>query len=171
MSVELEGQPSQALVTSLAESLPEGVSPDLILVGVGPGSFSGIRSAIATAKGMARGWQADIRPVLSTHAIGRTHAEVSFLGIFTDARRGQLFMTVYEKGEMTRPPSLIPATELEAALSKCSLAVTTDGLPGVPEAANPQARDLVAWALANEVEDSLPLEPVYLHPPMPEVTA
>jgi tRNA threonylcarbamoyladenosine biosynthesis protein TsaB len=168
ISRDVEGQPSQALVSSLAESLPPEARPDLILVGVGPGSFSGIRAAIATALGLAQGWGAEVRPVLSTHAIGFSRPEVSFLGIFTDARREQLFFTAYERGVMTRPPSLITAEELEATLSKCSLAVSTDGLTGVPERVVPKATDLVAWFLANEMDEELPLEPVYLHPPMPE---
>lgn len=171
ISQDLEGQPSQALVASLKASLPAGVRPETIYIGVGPGSFSGIRAAIATALGLARGWGSDIRPVLSTHAIGWAYPEVSFLGICADARRGQIFFTAYELGQMTRPPTLVAAEDIEATLCKCTLAVSTDGLEGVPERVCPKARDLVAFALKNGTDSGLPLEPVYLHPPMPEGAA
>ena len=48
---------SERLVPMIAELL-DGRTADRILVGVGPGSFTGIRVAIAAAHGLAIGWDA-----------------------------------------------------------------------------------------------------------------
>jgi tRNA threonylcarbamoyl adenosine modification protein YeaZ len=50
---------SERLVPMIAELL-DGRSPDRVLVGVGPGSFTGIRVAIAAAHGLAIGWDAEL---------------------------------------------------------------------------------------------------------------
>src|SRR5207237_3257460 len=50
---------SERLVPTLAELL-DGRTADRILVGVGPGSFTGIRVGIAAAHGLAIGWGAEL---------------------------------------------------------------------------------------------------------------
>jgi len=62
---------SERLVPMLAELL-EGRAADSILVGVGPGSFTGIRVGIAAAHGLAIGWGAELAGMssLSLHAVG-----------------------------------------------------------------------------------------------------
>ncbi|MGH6658946.1 MAG: tRNA (adenosine(37)-N6)-threonylcarbamoyltransferase complex dimerization subunit type 1 TsaB, partial [Sphingomicrobium sp.] len=50
---------SERLVPMLEEML-EGRRPDSILVGIGPGSFTGIRVGVAAAHGLAIGWLAPI---------------------------------------------------------------------------------------------------------------
>src|SRR3982751_3316744 len=50
---------SERLVPMLDELL-EGRKADRILVGVGPGSFTGIRVGVAAAHGLAIGWDAEL---------------------------------------------------------------------------------------------------------------
>ena len=50
---------SERLVPMIAEML-DGRTADRILVGVGPGSFTGIRVGIAAAHGLAIGWGAEL---------------------------------------------------------------------------------------------------------------
>ncbi len=62
---------SERLVPMLAELL-DGRKANRILVGVGPGSFTGIRVGIAAAHGLAIGWNAELTGMSSLflHAVG-----------------------------------------------------------------------------------------------------
>jgi tRNA threonylcarbamoyladenosine biosynthesis protein TsaB len=53
---ELIGRGHAERLVPMIEELLEGRTPSKILVGVGPGSFTGIRVAIAAAHGLAIGW-------------------------------------------------------------------------------------------------------------------
>lgn len=55
---------SERLVPMIAELL-DGRAPQRILVGVGPGSFTGIRVGIAAAHGLAIGWGAELQGMSS----------------------------------------------------------------------------------------------------------
>jgi len=162
------GRASADLILSLNSSkhcMPQ-LRPEKILIGVGPGSFSGIRVGIATAQGLAQVWGSQLVPVRSSSAQAWKHRHVSFLGIFADAKRSHYFFTAYENGLLTRESHLIRQDELEAYLSKCSLALSPDPLPGVPTQEVPEAADLGHYYLAHGAEPQLTLEPLYLHPPL-----
>ena len=122
----LSGTVAACLVPSLQKDLPDPPRPDQILVGVGPGSFSGIRSAIASAEGMAAIWRCPVLPLRSTGSIAWQFPQASLLGIFSDARRGDIFATFYASGKLERPTAVHPASDLPQLLSRCTLAVTTD---------------------------------------------
>jgi tRNA threonylcarbamoyl adenosine modification protein YeaZ len=158
-----QARASGGLFASLAGGMPQGAVPDRILVGVGPGSFSGVRVAVAAAQGLARVWQCPVEGVRSTHAVARVLPEVSFLGVFADAKRGQIFFTGYEHGRMTQASRLIPADALEAHRASCSRAVACGPLPGVPECVLPTAAELGRFWHQGTSEPGLPLEPIYLH--------
>ncbi len=166
-SAELE-ETDGRISTSLHQSLRNGAvnwkTVRQILVGVGPGSFAGIRTALATAQGIGRACSAVLLPVRSVDAVGVSHPKVSYLGVFTEARRDSFFFTAYQSGQRVRESVVAPKSELGTYLSKCSLAVSTDGLEGVPERVIPRAKDLYASWLAHGMEEGLKLEPVYLHP-------
>lgn len=65
---------AERLAPMLAELL-DGRSADTILVGVGPGSFTGIRVGIAAAHGLAIGWHAELLG-LSSLAVLAASAEI-----------------------------------------------------------------------------------------------
>ena len=109
---------SERLVPMIAELL-DGRTAERILVGVGPGSFTGIRVGIAAAHGLAIGWDAELSgmPSLGLIAAGRELA-VAVIG-----GHGELF--VQEFGASGEPVSdlrnLLPASA--AAVTKASLVV------------------------------------------------
>jgi len=164
VSGKLAGTVAASLIPSLHEKLCDPPRPDQILVGVGPGSFSGIRSAIASAEGMAAVWHCPVLPVRSTGSIAWQFPQTTLLGIFSDARRGDIFATFYASGKLDRPTAVHPASELPRLLARCTLAVTSDGLPGVPQTALPEATALAAYLHAHGLEPGLALEPIHLRP-------
>ena len=163
-SGQLTGTVAASLIPSFQKDLRDPGRPDQILIGVGPGSFSGIRSAIASAQGLAAVWHCPVLPVRSTGSIAWQFPEATLLGVFSDARRGDVFATFYASGKLERPTAVHPASELPRLLSRCTLAVTTDNLPGVAQTAHPAATSLAAYLHAHGLEPGLPLEPIHLRP-------
>ena len=155
---------ASSLIPSLQNNLPLSSPADQILVGVGPGSFSGIRAAIASAQGIAASWSCPVLPIRSTHAIAQQFPEVTHLGIFSDARRGDVFATFYDHGKLCRPTTVHPMSHLPELLSRCTLAVTPDGLADVPKIAHPSALHLLASLVSSPLEPDLPLAPLHLRP-------
>lgn len=77
-----------------------GVVPDLIAVGLGPGSFTGIRAGIAASRGLALPRQTPIKGVSSFDALALTAlplmpADATALCVLTDARRGEVSSALY----------------------------------------------------------------------------
>ena len=159
-----EGTVTASLIPSLRQAFPKNIKPDQILVGVGPGSFSGIRAAIASAEGMATIWRCPVLPIRSTGSIAWRYSEVSSLGVFSDARRGDFFATFYSHGKIEHPTTVHPVNKLAELLTRCSLAVTTDSLPGIDRKEKPDALNLDAYLHAHGLEPGLTLEPIHLRP-------
>lgn len=67
-----------------------------IAIGIGPGSFTGLRVSLAFAKGMARGLSIPILPVSSLRIIAaNVRHDVERIGVITHARRGQVHFAVH----------------------------------------------------------------------------
>jgi tRNA threonylcarbamoyladenosine biosynthesis protein TsaB len=76
---------------------------DLIAVGLGPGSFTGLRVGLATAKGLALATGIPVRGISSLAVLARAaleHAELALIAI--DAGRGELFGGAY-RGRAGQP--------------------------------------------------------------------
>jgi len=77
-----------------------GFVPDLIAVGLGPGSFTGIRAGIAAARGLALPTQTPIKGVSSFDVLALTAlplmpADATALCVLADARRGEVYSALY----------------------------------------------------------------------------
>jgi tRNA threonylcarbamoyladenosine biosynthesis protein TsaB len=71
---------------------------EAIAVGVGPGRFTGLRIGIATARTLASANELPLRPVSSLAALAAGIEGDSALALI-DAKRGELFAALYERGE------------------------------------------------------------------------
>jgi tRNA threonylcarbamoyladenosine biosynthesis protein TsaB len=86
---------------------------EAIAVGVGPGTFTGLRIGIATARALARASGLPLRPVSSLAALAESIDGDLRLPLI-DARRGELFGALHDAaGEVVWPP-FVAAPELVA---------------------------------------------------------
>jgi tRNA threonylcarbamoyladenosine biosynthesis protein TsaB len=138
-----------------------------IIVGIGPGSFSGIRVSLAAAQGIALVQGVPVVGISSAYSVAWQHRNVTRLGVFADAKRGEIFCTAFKQGELERETYLIPASEIEDHASQFTLAVSAEPLPGIAQRVHPRAGDLLALpeTLPGWVTGQ-PLEPIYLRGPV-----
>ena len=84
---------------------------DAIGVGVGPGSFTGLRIGVTTARALAVAAGAELRPVSSLKALAAGIDAPVRLPLI-DAKRGELFGALYEGGEERWAPFAAEPSEL-----------------------------------------------------------
>jgi tRNA threonylcarbamoyladenosine biosynthesis protein TsaB len=86
---------AERLVPMIAELLA-GRTPDRILVGVGPGSFTGIRVAIAAAHGLSIGWDADLAGMSSLALIAAGIEPGRDVAVALAGGHGELFVQQFK---------------------------------------------------------------------------
>jgi tRNA threonylcarbamoyladenosine biosynthesis protein TsaB len=158
-----------------------------LAVGVGPGSFTGVRVAIATARALGLSRGLPLSGICTLDPIGRAIGEVAAgsprLAVL-DARRGEVFSALYSaSGERLWGPMVSSAEELAERVGALAVPPLAAG-PGavrfrrqladrdveIPEDADPlhriAARHICALAAAGaDAADSDPVVPIYLRPP------
>lgn len=158
-----------------------------IAVGLGPGSFVGIRIGLATAHGLAASTGLAVTGVCTLDALGRGMGEAAdtarCLLAVLDARRGETFAALYSSaGERLWEPFVSPPTVLAdrvAGLPEAPLAAGSGAVrfrqelasrgADVPDDADPvhrvAARHVCALAETGTNGDGGRLDPIYLRPP------
>lgn len=142
-------------------------SPDAIVVGLGPGSYAGVRIAIATAVGLRVASEAKLCGIPSICAI---ETEARNYRVIGDARRDSFFFGRVSDGRLVEGPSLYSCVELEDKIRESTLPVyVSEPLSQFPMAtlAYPSARRLAELIReqVSEMPDSESLEPIYLREP------
>ena len=102
-----------ALFGALEELLREATTIRRVVVGVGPGSYNGIRSAIATAWGIATARNIPLVGISSV--LGLDDGEYFAVG---DARRQQYFLAQVGRGTFITEPRLLTRDQVETELQK-----------------------------------------------------
>jgi tRNA threonylcarbamoyl adenosine modification protein YeaZ len=94
---------SERLVPILNELL-QGRRADRILVGVGPGSFTGIRVGLAAAHGLAIGWDAELCGMSSLALLAASSPTDAVVGAAMIGGHGELFVQQFD-GRTLEPQS------------------------------------------------------------------
>ncbi len=108
-SKQSRGAPSELLLPTLDEVLrAAGLRPEeieAVAVSVGPGSFSGLRVAVATVKGLIFGRDCPVAAVSTLAALARAGGRVEGgVVALLDAQRGEVFAGAFDaRGEGSRP--------------------------------------------------------------------
>lgn len=97
----------------------QGPRLDAIVVGVGPGPFTGLRSGIAVARTLGFAWQVPLFGAMSLDAVawdvlhaGRVRGKSDFI-VATDARRKEVYWARYTAaGDLQQGPEVGPAAGL-----------------------------------------------------------
>jgi len=168
----------------LAEAEIEARDLDLIAATVGPGSFTGVRIAIAAARGLALVTEASVFGTDSLTVMARAArlagaAPKAPFAIAVDARRGMLYLGIYDVDLHKLDGPLLVAPDEAIALLPATLRLAAgNGAQALAEAASasgrtietmlptlqPSAAALAEIALASS-ETSGILRPLYLRPP------
>src|SRR5689334_16944529 len=95
-SDELIGRGHSERLVPMLDELLEGRRADRILVGVGPGSFTGIRVAIAAAHGLAIGWNADLSGMSSLALLAVGSSTKNEVAAAIVGGHGELFVQQFD---------------------------------------------------------------------------
>jgi tRNA threonylcarbamoyladenosine biosynthesis protein TsaB len=139
-------------------------APEEIVVGLGPGSYAGVRIAIATAIGLRTAVGAKLVGLPSICALEVEARDYCVIG---DARRQSFFFARVSDGGLIEGPILVTAAELKTMISEATSPIyASELLPQFPLAklAYPSASKLAGLARA-EIDNTRSLEPIYLREP------
>jgi len=158
---------AERLVPMIAQML-DGRTATHILVGVGPGSFTGIRVGIAAAHGLAIGWGAKVAGMSSLALIAASVGDDGPLAVAVRGGHGELFVQQFERLATPSPlMNLLPAAA--AAAIDATLVVGSGAAELVEARGSGQSRD--AWPSAADALTlpadlrSLPPRPLYARAP------
>ena len=160
---------AEQLVPMIAE-LMDGGRADRVLVGVGPGSFTGIRVAIAAAHGLAIGWNAELRGMSSLALIAAGAVARGDVAVAIRGGHGELFVQQFDAASLEPSSALLNLPPEEAARATTAALVIGSGARQLIDARGwGEARE--AWPSAAdalrlpEQQRSLSPKPVYARAP------
>jgi tRNA threonylcarbamoyladenosine biosynthesis protein TsaB len=152
---------SSELFAVIERALAPDLRPGRIAVGLGPGSYAGVRIAIAAAIGLSVATGAELIGLPSVAAL----AEGEYLAL-GDARRGAYAFSHVRDGEIIEGPMLQTREEIDARLGRLPAYSSEElGLTGV-EIRFPCVERLGRLAAAGRaIAARGALEPIYLREP------
>ena len=126
---------------------------DRIVVSQGPGSYTGLRMAVATAKTLAHTLKIELVGVSSLLALVPEQVEGLVIPVM-DARRNNVYAGFYQSGQAVRPEAHLPLAEVLEIAGVADQPVTFVGETAV---------------FAEQIEAALPQAAI--HPTLPDASA
>jgi tRNA threonylcarbamoyl adenosine modification protein YeaZ len=165
---------AEVLTPHIMECLGEaGLAPtdlDAVVVGIGPGPFTGLRVGMATGAAFGDALGRPVYGVCSLDAIAADTADDRDLLVVTDARRREVYWARYSGGArvagpgVDKPADLEPQPSVVVAGSEAHVSLFDLPVVGPP---SPSPAGLVAVAAADLLAgaEPKPLVPLYLRRP------
>ena len=146
---ELIGRGHAERLVPMIADLMDGHRAEQILVGVGPGSFTGIRVAIAAAQGLAIGWDAELAGISSLALLAASTSGDGPVVAVVSGGHGELFFQDFD-GSTLKALSVICSLSPEQAASRTSapLAVGSGAAALIAARGWGEARE--AWPAASQ---------------------
>ena len=134
-------------------------------VGIGPGSFAGIRFTLALVKGICAVTGAKARGVPSSFAIAVALGKTGSVCVVQDARCGKVYASTYVCGEKCSPAGQPLMLEAGQPLPPCDFVCSPEGIAG-ETTAQPCAKYLSSASVEDYPWQNTPdIEPVYVRAP------
>lgn len=165
----------ELLGPAIADCLADaGITPadlEVVVAGVGPGPYTGLRVGLVSAAAIAHALAVPAYAVCSLDAIGAACADEPELLVATDARRREVYWARYAAGERLDGPHVdrpadVPTTGIAAVAGAAAELYPWPELARRPEF-HPEPQRLVELA-AHRIRtgaESEPLAPLYLRRP------
>ena len=125
---------AEALGPLLEQAMQHAGSIEQVVVGMGPGAFTGLRVGIATGESVATGLGVPLVRVCSHDAAGAQ--TVAKTVVTSDVRRGERAWSLYEDGVRVEGPMLAPADSVPVPHSAERLDVATVNCVALAKAAS-----------------------------------
>ena len=167
---ELIGRGHAERLVPMIEELLDGRTAPEILVGVGPGSFTGIRVAIAAAHGLAIGWAGKLCGMSSIALVAAGVEEAGEVAAAVIGGHGELFVQQFAGSTLHPIDDVRSLTPQDAASVVAASLVVGSGARQLVDARGwGEARDAYpsaanAWKLPEPLR-SLSPRPVYARAP------
>lgn len=169
---EMGGRAAISLVErALVESKVEREEIECIAVGIGPGSYAGIRGAISVAQGWQLAREIKVLGVSSVECVAeqaRLEKVWGRVAVVVDAQRDEFYLAIYDVSEtgcaVVDPIRIVPAADVKALAANATIIVGPDSVAqSNPALVFPQAT--VLGQIASTRTDFVggeKLEPIYL---------
>ena len=138
-----------------------------IIVGIGPGAYTGVRIGISAAIGVSLASNVRVAGVSSLLALEAAPASGTY-HVIGDARRGSYFHAGIRDWKVTVEAAIFTREELIAHLADNTLPVLSCDASPLPIAAavtSPSAANLARVARSQELDFTATIEPIYLRAP------
>ena len=167
---EMIGRGHAERLAPMIEELIERRSARRILVGVGPGSFTGIRVGIAAAQGLAIGWEAELSGMSSLALLACGAPSGSPVAAAMKGGHGELFVQQFDGQPLSASTPLLNLPPEQAAARISAETVVGPGAAELVEARG-WGQAIEAWPSAAEALKlpdelrALPPRPLYARAP------